>query len=269
MSTVDAPVTRVSVTEDLLAEQAALVAIVEPLAADGWATPTASPRWSVTDQIAHLAFFDRTAALAIVDPDAFRTHATEMMSGFALPPEDQDEQTHGPFRALGPAGRMAEWAAARAELADAAERLGDRDRVIWYGPSMGAKSFLTARLMECWAHGQDVADALGVARPASDRLSHIVRLGINTRGWTYLNRGLEVPEGDVAVSLEAPSGAMWSFGDPESPDQVTGSAEDFCLVVTQRRHVDATGLEVRGGVARDWMEKAQAFAGPATDGPTA
>ena len=31
----------------------------------------------------------------------------------------------------------------------------------WYGPSMSARSFVTARLMETWAHGMDVADALG------------------------------------------------------------------------------------------------------------
>ncbi len=268
MSTADSPVTRVSVTEDLLAEQAALDAIVAPLAPDGWHSPTASPRWTVTDQIAHLAYFDRTAALAIIDPDGFRSHATEMMSGFSLEPEELDERTLGPFRSLDRDGRMAEWRAARTDLAAAAERLGDRDRVIWYGPSMGAKSFLTARLMECWAHGQDVADAVGVTRPATDRLAHIVRLGVNTRGWTYMNRGEDVPDGEVAVTLQAPSGAEWNFGEPECADRVSGSAEDFCLVVTQRRHVDATKLVIDGPLARDWMEKAQAFAGPATDGPT-
>jgi uncharacterized protein (TIGR03084 family) len=70
-----------------------------------------------------------------------------------------------------------------------------------------------------------------------------------------------------AVARTAPSGVLWQFGDPDAPESVTGAAEDFCLVVTQRAHVDDTGLRVNGPAAREWMELAQCFAGPATDGP--
>jgi uncharacterized protein (TIGR03084 family) len=80
---------------------------------------------------------------------------------------------------------------------------------------------------------------------------------------------MEVPEGDVRVALAAPSGAEWAWGPDDAADRVAGPAEDFCLVVTQRRHVDNTGLVVEGDVARDWLLRAQAFAGPATDGPEA
>ncbi len=132
---------------------------------------------------------------------------------------------------------------------------------------MGAKSFLTARLMECWAHGQDVADALGVERAATDRLRHVARLGVITRGWSYVNRGLEPPADEVRVELIGPSGARWRFGPDDATGVVTGPALDFCLVVTQRRHPDDTALQVTGDVARDWLERAQAFAGPPTDGP--
>ena len=58
---------------------------------------------------------------------------------------------------------------------------------------MGAKSFLTARLMEVWAHGQDIVDTVGARRAPTDRLRHIAQLGFITRGWTYINRGLDVP----------------------------------------------------------------------------
>jgi len=132
---------------------------------------------------------------------------------------------------------------------------------------MGAKSFLTARLMECWAHGQDVADAVAIERTPTDRVRHIAQLGFITRGWSYVNRGMEVPTGDVRVELTGPSGAVWRFGPGGATDVVTGPALDFCLVVTQRRHVDDTALHVTGEVARDWLEKAQAFAGGPTDGP--
>jgi uncharacterized protein (TIGR03084 family) len=71
----------------------------------------------------------------------------------------------------------------------------------------------------------------------------------------------------VRVELAAPSGAVWAWGDADSSERITGPAEDFCLVVTQRRHVDDTALVVEGTVAREWMEIAQAFAGGATNGP--
>ena len=132
---------------------------------------------------------------------------------------------------------------------------------------MGALSFLTARLMETWAHGQDVVDAVGGERAATDRLRHIAQLGVITRNWTYRNRGLDDPEGDVRVELAAPSGDTWRWNEDGDAGAISGSAEDFCLVVTQRRHVDDTALSVTGAAARDWMEKAQAFAGGATDGP--
>jgi uncharacterized protein (TIGR03084 family) len=132
---------------------------------------------------------------------------------------------------------------------------------------MSARSFLTARLMETWAHGQDVVDAVGAARPATDRLRHICRIGFITRGWSYANRGQEPPPGDVRLELTSPSGERWRWGPDGAPDVVAGPAVDFCLVVTQRRHVDDTGLRVEGAAARDWMARAQAFAGPPTDGP--
>ena len=137
-------------------------------------------------------------------------------------------------------------------------------RIEWYGPSMSKRSFLTARLMEAWAHGQDVVDAVDGARPSTDRLRHVAQLGVITRGWSYKNRGLEVPTGDVRVDLDAPSGGVWTWGADDAADSITGPAEDFCLVVTQRRHVDETRLVLNGALAREWMELAQAFAGPAT-----
>ena len=123
--------------------------------------------------------------------------------------------------------------------------------------------------MEAWAHGQDVVDAVGASRPPTDRLRHIARLGVMTRGWSYANRRMEAPDVAVDVMLEAPSGAVWTWGPGDASETISGPAEDFCLVVTQRRHVDDTGLRMAGDGARDWMVRAQAFAGPPTNGPDA
>ena len=255
------------VRADLLAEQQALDELVAGLDDDDWATPTASPRWSIADQIGHLTFFDGTAALAIDDPDAFSDHLDDMLGTIASTPEEMDATTLDEYRAMAPSELLAAWRANRARLAEAATDLADDTRIPWYGPSMGAKSFLTARLMETWAHGQDVVDALHAERPATDRLRHIAQLGFITRGWSYANRGREAPSTPVAVELTSPSGEQWTFGPDDAEQRITGPAADFCLVVTQRRHVDDTALEVTGDVAREWMEIAQAFAGGATDGP--
>ena len=137
---------------------------------------------------------------------------------------------------------------------------------------MSARSFLTARLMEAWAHGQDIVDAVNrsggsASRRPTVRLRHIAHLGYVTRGWSYAVRGSEAPAEEVRVELRSPSGEPWTWGPADATALVAGPAEDFCLVVTQRRHVDDTGLEVHGDAATDWMRVAQAFAGGATTGP--
>lgn len=279
-----------TVRADLLAEQQAVDDVVAALRDQQWDLPTASPRWSVADQIGHLRYFDRSAALAISDPVAFRQGLAELLSASANDDGAVDDLTLGKFRALSPAAKLAAWRRGRQTLAAAAARLEDSRRVDWYGPSMGAKSFLTARLMEVWAHGTDVCDAVGIDPQVSDRLRHVAQLGVITRTWSYRNRGLEPPRGKVRVELEAPSGATWTWGDssaatPDAPGTpssgisnapgnapagtVSGTALDFCLVVTQRRNLADTDLEVTGELAREWLTIAQAFAGPATDPPAA
>lgn len=257
---------------DLAAEQAALDEVVAGLADERWALATPSPGWTVADQIGHLTYFDGTATLAIEDPTAFEATRDQLFRAALDSAEAAEELTLGRARSMSGPDLLAEWRANRAGLARAAATLGEGTRVEWYGPSMSAKSFLTARLMETWAHGQDVVDALAgaglpAARPPTDRLRHIAQLGVITRAWSYLNRGMEVPAGDVRVELAAPSGERWTWGPDTATDVVRGPAEDFCLVVTQRRHPHDTALEVQGDVARDWLVHAQAFAGAPTDGP--
>lgn len=255
------------VLADLLEEQAALDEVISRLTDSQWAMATASPRWDVTDQVAHLTYFDHAAATAIRDEADFAALVKAVRASSADGAVGVDVHTLGPVRDLPVSRRLGAWRAGRDELADAAKELRDNDRVPWYGPSMGAKSFLTARLMECWAHGQDIVDAVGADRPATDRLRHVAQLGFITRGWTYANRKLEMPTDEVHVSLRSPSGEKWTWGPSDAACSVVGSAEDFCGVVTQRRHLQETGLRVVGEATIEWMMMAQAFAGPPTTGP--
>jgi uncharacterized protein (TIGR03084 family) len=249
---------------DLIAEQDALDDIVATITNEQWMTPTPSPGWNVADQIGHLAYFDDTASLAIVDPEGFKETMTALFEGAVA--TGVDEFTLGSFRALSHPDQLAKWRENRAALTRAAATLDETARVPWYGPSMGAKSFLTARLMEVWAHGTDIVDALGVERPATDRIRHIAQLGFITRKWSYKVRGEEPPAGEVRLCLTSPSGQIWTWGPEHAEDTIEGLAEDFCLVVTQRRHLDDTSLTT-GELGRHWMLRAQAFAGGPTQGP--
>lgn len=254
------------VLDDLIAEQRALDDVVAPLTPEQWALPTPSRRWSISDQIGHLAYFDTMAALAIAEPPVFAEHRSELLATI----DDElaaEATTLDEFRRLSPVEQLVRWRARRDDLERAGRTLSDDVRVEWYGPSMGAKSFLTARLMEVWAHGQDICDTIGAERQPTDRIRHIAQLGVITRGWSYLVRGEQPPADGVKVELDGPSGESWAWGPPEATSAVTGPALDFCLVVTQRRHVDDTRLAVTGEPAREWMLLAQAFAGPPTIGP--
>ncbi len=247
-----------SLVDDLEAEQAALEMIVSGLTSPTWDTPSPAAGWTVRDQISHLAFFDEAAALAIVDPGRFAGDVAAAQAD-----RGRYEETYiDRGRAMTPAGVLGWWVEARRLLGQAARSLAPKARVQWYGPPMSAVSFVTARLMEAWSHGQDVVDALGAEGAPTDRLRHVAFLGARTRRHSYLVRGLEPPSTPVWVELVLPSGTPWLDGDESAGDRISGAAVDFCLVVTQRRHVADTDLAVRGPAAAEWMSIAQAFAGP-------
>ena len=242
-----------SLLDDLRAEHADLDALVDGV---DLTRPTPAAGWSVGDTIGHLWFFDREATTALVDRDAFAA----IIKGIGEDAAAYLARTDEAPRALG--DRLPEvWRQTRADLLAALAAADPASKVPWFGPPMSPASFATARLMEYWAHGQDIADGLGVRRTPTARLRHICHLGVRTRGFSYAVRGLPQPEGAVFVSLTGPDGDVWTWGEPSAADLVEGTALDFCLVVTQRRLVGDTGLAVTGPLAGEWMSIAQAFAG--------
>lgn len=252
-----------SICSDLKAEHEELEGVLADLDDGQWLAPTPFLTWKIKDEIRHLAYFDDRAALAATDPEAFNRHLEEAVSDFAA----FEKTLESVGQDLSPEELMAWWRRQRHVMLEALNRCDPKDRLPWYGPPMSALSFATARLMETWAHAQDVFDTLRIERTPTDRLRHIAHLGVKTFGWTYMNRSLEAPRTPVRVELRAPSGAVWTWGPEDAEQQISGPAEDFCLVVVQRRHVDDTALAVTGDAARDWMLKAQCFAGPPVDGP--
>lgn len=242
---------------DLRAETDDLFAILSELDVADWGRPTPAAGWQIRDQVSHLAYFDEIATLSATDVDRFRREADELT---ALGPDFPDHVARR-YHDLRPYDLLTWFWQARAEFLRSLCGRDPRDRVPWYGPEMSLMSSATARLMETWAHGQDIVDALGLAREGTNRLRHIAHLGVRTFGFAYGLRDRPVPTVGVHVAITAPDGAVWSWGAEGAENTVTGRALDFCLVVTQRRHVADTDLRITGPVATDWMSIAQAFAG--------
>ncbi|MFH9723032.1 TIGR03084 family metal-binding protein [Streptomyces sp. NPDC017254] len=250
------------VLDDLREESEALDLLVRELGEDRWGLPTPAPGWTVAHQIAHLAWTDRAALLAATDAEAF---AAETEKALAAPDRFVDEGAEEGAK-LPPAELLARWREGRERLQEALRAVPSGSRFPWYGPPMSAPAMATARLMETWAHGQDVADALGVVRAPTARIRHVAWIGHRARDYAFLVRGLTAPADPFRVELVAPDGEMWAYGPEDAVQRVTGPALDFCLLVTQRVHRDDTALVAEGPDAEHWLTIAQAFAGPAGRG---
>jgi uncharacterized protein (TIGR03084 family) len=241
---------------DLQAESDVLAAIVDAAGPDALATPTPADGWSVGDTIGHLWFFDREGRRALEDPDGFIAGLDTLMAD----PDAYVAAHLVEVRRLGES-LLPAFREERSLIIAALRGIDPTRRVPWYGPAMSPMTFATARLMETWAHGQDVVDGLGASRPVTDRLRHVAHLGVRTRDFAYAIRGRKTPDAPVFVSLTAPSGEEWTWGSPDAADRITGPALDFCLLVTQRRLPEDLALTVTGDAAADWVSIAQAFAG--------
>jgi uncharacterized protein (TIGR03084 family) len=251
---------------DLRAEADELHAFLLTLGAADWERETAFQRWTPWDVVAHLHFFDHASLAALAGREVFASERDALMAAIRAG-RTNAQIARERFGKLSPRELVESWHAACLDLAD---RLGARDpsdRLPWYGPDMGVRMFTTARLMETWAHGQEIYDLMRVVRKPTDRLKHIATIGVKTFGWTFANRGLPAPPVPPHVRLEAPSGAIWEWNDPAAESRVTGDALDFCQVVTQTRNVADTRLEVVGDAATRWMAIAQCFAGGPADPP--
>jgi uncharacterized protein (TIGR03084 family) len=252
-----------AIIDDLDAEQAALRAVLGALPALDWDKPTHAVGWSVRDQVSHLAYFDEAATRAMQTPEAFMAEVQEILAGGGEGLE-AGYLTRG--REMSPDDLLDWWRTASQALIAAARRVDASARVPWYGPAMSAASFITARLMETWAHGLDIVDVVDGDRPDTDRLRHVAFIGVRARPYSYSVRGKTPPGTEVRVELTLPSGRDLEFGEAGTANVVRGTATDFCRVVTQRRHPADTNLEISGPAAEEWMAIAQAFAGPPGEG---
>lgn len=250
------------VVDDLQAESDAVDALVARLPAERWTLATPAAGWTIAHQVGHLLWTDRVALMSITDEAAFG----ELVAAATATIDTFVDDAADDLAALSPTQLLADWRSTRHALHAALRTVPEGRKLLWFGPPMSAPSMATARLMETWAHGLDVADALGVQVPPSARLKSIAHLGVRTRDFAFTVHGLTPPAEPFRVDLTAPDGGLWSWGPEDAPQRVSGSALDFCQLVTQRRPRAELDVTADGPEARKWLEIAQAFAGPPGSG---
>lgn len=252
---------------DFLDECQALENLLRSLDVGEFETPTAFKEWTVNNILRHLHVWNYVADLSIRDGEACKrwidkTRKAMVRKDLTLFEAEELNKIEG-------IELLDTWSAFYNRMAARFAEVDPSTRLEWAGPSMSARSSISARQMETWAHGQAIYDVLGLQRNNFDRIRNIVVMGYNTYGWTFRNRRLEPPSPQPQLELVAPSGTTWTLGEDAGVEKISGHAEEFCQVVTQTRSIADTNLVASGENATLWMSIAQCFAGPAVDPPPA
>ena len=234
-------------------------------------TPTSrarrsSRRWTINDVVSHLHVWNWAADLSLADPERFvdfRTSCSARSPTAAASRAVEADWLDGAKNRA----RLEQWRELYLAMTERFLAADPKQRVAWAGPDMSVRSSISARLMETWAHSQEVYDSLGRECAHTDRIKNIADLGVRTFGWAYVNRGRAVPAPVPYVRLTAPSGAVWSGTRTRRRTGSRASAVDFCKVVTQTRNVADTGAPRQRAGRQDWMTIVQCFAGPPEDPP--
>jgi uncharacterized protein (TIGR03084 family) len=247
-----------SILDEYEAEQRSLYTVLTELSAEQWELPTPAAGWSVRDQVSHLADTEELAhGTATGGPRRINDDVARFPSGEAFTQAGCDR---GRAMVDGPAVLEWWWSAAAVVRAGLAA-LPSETRVPW-GLGMGWRAFVTARLMEHWAHGLDIRAAVGVESQDTNRLRHVAWIGVGAVPYAFGVAGVEAPAGhSVRFELTAPSSdEVWTFGPPDATDRITGPAGQWCRLAVQRTARSGTpDLVAEGPLADLVLDHARAF----------
>ncbi len=252
--------------EDFYQECLALRQLLEGRDEADYQRETGFKSWTISRVLNHLTVWNRAVLWSLQDKEKFSAMTAEVMAGMKQG-KTLAEMESALLAEVTAAETFGRWWTSCEQVAAEFAKVEPSLRLPWVGVEMSARSSISARLMETWAHGQAIYDELGAVRQNTDRINSIVVLGVNTYGWSFKNRGQRPPEPPPHLRLRAPSGAVWTFNEPSDQERIDGLAEEFCQVVTQTRNIADTQLKVTGPNAQRWMAQAQCFAGPPVEPP--
>ncbi|MFK0177045.1 TIGR03084 family metal-binding protein [Streptomyces xanthochromogenes] len=238
---------------DLAAEGDLLDALVS--AEGDWTRPTPAAGWTIAHQIAHLAAADANVLVAVRTPDAFEAVSKQAEAAGSQYADDVAEAAAARPRPV----LLEQWRAGRADVVAALRSVPRDFEFPWFGATVTPALMAPLRVMETWAHGQDVFDAVDVAHPATARLKSVALLAVKGVILSFAAAQLPPPTRPFRVELAGPDGRTWAWGPQDAAQRVRGSALDFCLRVTRRRPLSRTDLTATGQDAQTWLEIARVF----------
>ena len=251
---------------DFKNESDSLYKILKNIKVDAFSKETQFKSWTINDVLYHLHVWNKAALLSLKSESKFQEFLQDFISAVKSGTSPRDYEKKLSENKVGQELLLL-WKKNYEKVSDEFSISDPKSRVKWAGPDMSVRSSITARLMETWAHGQEIYDQLGLNRVEDDRIRNIVVIGMNTFGWTFRNRNLVVPQKMPRLFLLSPSKIKWEWNEDNKEDSIIGNASEFCQVVTQVRNINDTSLKVTGNIAKKWMSIAQCFAGPPEDPP--
>jgi uncharacterized protein (TIGR03084 family) len=243
--------------QDWYDETLALETVLRPLTPQDWDRPTPAPGWDIRHQIAHLTWTDEALLLALTAPQEFTALAGRVQANA----EDAVNEAAAAGAGAEPEVILRRWVRSQRRTARLLERADPAQKLDWFGPPMGQAAAASARIMETFAHGQDIRDALGMSPVRSPRLRHVAHLAVAARPFSFHINGLIKPSDEIRVELDS-DGQTWTWGPDQATERVTGDALDFALLATRRRHRNDCNLRAEGDTANQWLNIIQAYAGP-------
>ena len=243
---------------DIEAETEALAGVVDGFSEHQWRAPTVAEGWDSYETILHLGATDWICDLAVSNPAGFAKVRARLANGEVSVHELVRSETKAKE-----GNELWRWfLEIRGSMVNSLRKTEPKARITWLGPDIGARSLATSRLLETWTHSHDLADTFDVPYPPTDRLRHIAHIGYVTREFSYINRGMPMPDEPVRLELLSPNGESWTWGPSDAEQLVVSTAYEFCKVLTRRLPLRESTVETKGAFATEWMEIAQPWIEP-------
>ncbi|HVW82039.1 MAG TPA: maleylpyruvate isomerase family mycothiol-dependent enzyme [Mycobacteriales bacterium] len=229
-----------TVIADLEAEQDAIAAMVGTLDEAGWRSPSAAAGWSISDVVLHLAQSEEAVVSSLTGA------GVSLIDSFPVEGSTLDEIMENRVRAErgDPFAIFERWQTARRAAVQALRDADPDARYPWAASPLRPQVLATTRLAEHWAHALDIAEPLAAAYPDTARLRHIAWLGHRTLPYGFSVAGEQAQP--VYAELTGPDGETWTYGEPDAPSRITGSAGAFCRVGARRLAPEESGLVAEG-----------------------
>ena len=239
------------ILSDLVAEQQFLDQFLQRIPLKDWDKKTRSVGWTIRDTISHLADSEELAASVMTgEADLTRYRSTPDLDSLRQEAVDKG-------RKMRPQDVIEWWRGGRAKVVEPLSHMGPEHRLEWIAGSMSARTLATTRLMETWAHGLDIYEALGAEIEDTPRIRHICWLGWKSLPYAFKLAGHDyVP---IRVEVIGPGYVKWVYGPDDAENLIKGSAADWARLSVRRATVKDTRLKVTGEAAQVAVEVVRTY----------